>query len=131
MSTASLTIGQVARRAGVNASAIRFYERTGVLPEPARVSGQRRYDETTIARLGVIEVAKRAGLSLDEVRTLLAATDAGAPAHEQVRALAAAKLHEVEALIERAQAVRRWLAAAARCNCETLDVCELFMSRTG
>src|SRR5688500_8928105 len=122
----SLTIGQVAQRAGVNTSTIRFYERTGVLPLPARMSGQRRYDESVVTRLGVIGVAKRAGFTLDEVRVLLAASDAGEPASEQLRALAVEKLPQVDALIERANAVRGWLATAAECRCESLDVCELF-----
>ena len=126
MSSPTLTIGQIAAQAGVNTSAIRFYERTGVLPEAERVGGQRRYDQTALTRLGVIEVAKRAGFSLDEVRVLLASTDAGTPAHEQLRLLAEQKLPEVDALIERAQAVRRWLVEAARCDCQTLDVCALF-----
>lgn len=126
MAEAALSIGQVAARAGVNVSAIRFYEREGLLPAPERVSGQRRYDETTVRRLGTIGVAKQAGFSLDEVRALLTAVDRGALAHEQLRALASRKLPEVEALIERAQAMRAWLLGAGGCDCETLDACALF-----
>jgi MerR family redox-sensitive transcriptional activator SoxR len=126
MTEATLSIGEVAERAGVNVSAIRYYERNGLLPEPERESGQRRYTSETIRRLGTIDVAKRAGFSLAEVRTLLASTDAGAPAHEQLRALAERKLPEVEALIERAEAMRGWLSAAAACGCESLDACALF-----
>jgi MerR family redox-sensitive transcriptional activator SoxR len=119
----TLTIGQVAQRAGLNASAIRFYEAEGLLPEPARVGGQRRYREDTLARLGVIDVAKRAGFSLDDIRILL---DGGGPAHQQLQSLARRKLPEVDELIARAQRVRGWLEAATDCDCETLDVCELF-----
>jgi MerR family redox-sensitive transcriptional activator SoxR len=126
MSEQTLTIGQVARQAGINTSAIRFYERNGILPVPERVSGQRRYDENTLTRLRVIEVAKRAGFTLDEIKTLLTATDAGTPAHEQLRALAVQKLPDVDALIERAQAMRAWLATATACGCDDLDVCALF-----
>jgi MerR family transcriptional regulator, redox-sensitive transcriptional activator SoxR len=126
MNDATLTIGQVAQRAGLNASAIRFYEAHGLLPEPLRVSGQRRYGEDTLARLGVIEVAKRAGFTLDDVRVLLKAGDAGQPAHEQLQALAQRKLPDVEELIERAERVRGWLQAATGCGCQTLDVCALF-----
>ena len=126
MDDATLTIGHVARRAGLNVSAIRYYEAQGVLPEPPRVSGQRRYGEETLARLGVINVAKRAGFSLDEIRTLLTASDAGDPAYTQLQELARRKLPEVEQLIARADAVRRWLMTATGCGCETLDVCALF-----
>ena len=122
----TLTIGQVATRAGINASAIRYYERAGVLPQPERRSGQRRYTQETIQRLGVIDIAKRAGFTLDDARVLLATGGEGGPAHEQVRDLAQRKLPEVEALIERAAAMKRWLTIATGCNCDTLDVCGLF-----
>jgi MerR family transcriptional regulator, redox-sensitive transcriptional activator SoxR len=126
MTEATLRIGEVAERARISVSAIRFYERRGLLPVPERVGGQRRYSAAVVQRLGVIEAAKQAGFSLEEVGVLLASTDEGAPAHEQVRALAARKLPEVEALIERAEAMRDWLSAADRCGCETLDACALF-----
>ncbi|MBA2764136.1 MAG: MerR family DNA-binding protein [Thermoleophilaceae bacterium] len=79
-----------------------------------------------VRRLGVIAVAKRAGFSLDEARILLEATDGGDPAHEPLRALAERKLPEIEALIDRAEQVKRWLEVAQDCGCETLDVCGLF-----
>jgi MerR family transcriptional regulator, redox-sensitive transcriptional activator SoxR len=121
-----LTIGSLARRFAINTSAIRYYERVGVLPEPVRESGQRRYGPDAIRRLEVLEVAKRAGFTLDEARLLLQRTDAGSPAFESLRALAARKLPEVEALIERAQAMRAWLLTATDCSCSSLDVCALF-----
>ena len=126
MDDATLTIGQVAGRAGLNISAIRYYEAEGLLPEAVRVGGRRRYSGDVFARLGVIDVAKRAGLSLDDIRTLLDAGDAGEPAHASLQELAGRKLPEVEELIERAEAVRGWLEAAQACDCETLDVCALF-----
>lgn len=126
MDDAILTIGQVAERAGLNVSAIRYYEAQGLLPEAPRVAGQRRYTDDTLARLGVIDIAKRAGFSLDDVRVLLRSADAGEPAHTQLQELAERKLPEVEELIERAQAVRRWLRTATGCGCERLDACGLF-----
>jgi len=122
----TLTIGQVAADAGINTSAIRYYERVGVLPQPERRSGQRRYTDETVRRLAVIDVAKRAGFTLDDARALLATEGGGAPAHEQIRDLAQRKLPEVEALIQRAEAMKRWLTIASGCTCETLDVCGLF-----
>jgi MerR family transcriptional regulator, redox-sensitive transcriptional activator SoxR len=126
MLDATLTIGQVARRAGLNVSAIRYYEAEGLLPEARRVSGQRRYSEDVFARLGVIDVAKRAGFSLEDIRVLLRSGDAGEPAHARVQELARRKLPEVEELIDRAQAVRAWLKTATGCGCASLDVCALF-----
>jgi MerR family redox-sensitive transcriptional activator SoxR len=126
MDDGTLTIGQVAKRAGLNLSAIRYYEAKGLLPEAPRISGQRRYGEDTLARLGVIDVAKRAGFSLDDIQVLLAADDAGEPAHERLQELAGRKLPEVDELIVRAERVRGWLQTATSCGCNTLDVCALF-----
>ena len=126
MTESTLRIGEVADKAGVSVSAIRFYERRGLLPEPERLGGQRRYTDAVVQRLGAIEACKQAGFTLAEVGVLLTSTDEGAPAHEQLRALAARKLPEVDALIERAQAMRDWLSAADRCGCDTLDACALF-----
>jgi DNA-binding transcriptional MerR regulator len=110
-----LTIGQVAERADINSSAVRFYERVGVLPAPERVSGQRRYGEETVRRLEVIDIAKRAGFNLGEIRLLL--NDSSG--ETQLRALAQSKLPEVEALIARAEAMRDWLLKAQRCRCSS------------
>jgi MerR family redox-sensitive transcriptional activator SoxR len=128
MADSVLSIGEVARRAGVNVSAIRFYEREGLLPEAERTGGQRRFGEDTVRRLGIIAVAKRAGFSLDEIRALLSSIDHGVPAAEQLQALATRKLPELDALIERAQTMRGWLTAASLCRCETLESCALFAS---
>ena len=125
----TLTIGQLARRVGLNTSAIRYYERVGVLPAPERESGQRRYGEDAVRRLQVLEVAKRAGFSLDEAKLLLQSVDAGTPAFEAVRDLAQRKLPDVEALIARAQDMRSWLLSATDCGCTSLDVCALFRHR--
>ncbi|HEY6694106.1 MAG TPA: MerR family transcriptional regulator [Solirubrobacteraceae bacterium] len=126
MDDETLTIGQLAQRFGLNTSAIRYYEANGVLPEPARVSGQRRYGPDAVRRLQVLDVAKRAGFSLDEARVLLQSAQAGTPAFESLRALAARKLPEVEALIARAEAMRAWLRTATDCSCTSLDACALF-----
>lgn len=119
-----MRIGQVAEQAGLRKSAIRYYEQIGLLPEPARVSGQRTYDESVFRRLAMIDVSQRAGLSLDEIRELV---DAGsAPISEQMQQLAARKLPEVEALIARAEAMRDWLKTAQGCGCQSIDECGLF-----
>jgi MerR family transcriptional regulator, redox-sensitive transcriptional activator SoxR len=126
MTEATLGIGEVATRAGVSVSAIRFYERNGLLPEADRVGGKRRFGPGVVRRLGVIDIAKQAGFSLGEVRALLDSIDRGAPAHEELQVLAARKLPEMDALIERARAMRDWLAVASTCGCESLEDCPLF-----
>jgi MerR family redox-sensitive transcriptional activator SoxR len=126
----TLTIGQVAERAGVNTSRIRFYERVGVLPQPDRVSGQRRYRPEVLHRLSIIDVAQRAGMSLDEIAPLTGPDNRTAEAGAHIRALADGKLPHIEALITRAQAVKRWLEIARHCDCESVDVCGLFVDPT-
>jgi MerR family transcriptional regulator, redox-sensitive transcriptional activator SoxR len=126
MADATLSIGEVAEQAAVSVSAIRFYERRGLLPQAERVGGRRRFGTETVRRLGVIDVAKQAGFSLEEIGVLFDSIDRGAPAHEQLRALAADKLVEVDALIDRARAMRDWLAVASICGCDSLDDCRLF-----
>jgi DNA-binding transcriptional MerR regulator len=126
MNEITLTIGQLAQRFGINASAIRYYERVGVLPRPARQSGQRRYGTDAVRRLETLQAAKQAGFTLAEAELLLHRSDAGDPLHEPLRELAARKLPEVEQLLDRTITLRNWLLAASDCACDTLDACSLF-----
>src|SRR6266581_1392172 len=121
-----MTIGAVAAQAGRRPSSIRYYEQIGLLPRPARVSGRRVYGPDTVRTLAVIETGQRAGLTLDEIRDLLSASDGDQAAIERLREVAVRKLPEVRELIERTEIVRDWLEAAARCECPTLDECPLF-----
>ena len=66
-----LAIGEVARRAGIRPSALRYYESIGLLPVPIRVSGRRRYDERTVQLLRVVQLAQQAGFTVAEIQTLL------------------------------------------------------------
>jgi MerR family redox-sensitive transcriptional activator SoxR len=125
-----LTIGQLAARAGLNTSHIRFYERVGVLPQPERISGRRRYRPEVLHRLSIIGVAQRAGLSLEEIAPLTGPENRSADAAAHIRALADDKLPYIDALIARAQAVRHWLQIAQHCDCESVDVCGLFVDPT-
>ena len=119
-----MRIGVVAEQAGVKTSLIRYYEDIGLLPAPERVSGQRRYDQSVLRRLAVIDVAQRAGMSLDEIRLLV--EHGTEPMSGQLRELAARKQPEIDALIGRAQRVRAWLQTATGCNCQSIDDCALF-----
>jgi MerR family redox-sensitive transcriptional activator SoxR len=119
-----MRIGEVARRAGVRVSLIRYYEDIGLLPEAMRVSGQRRYDETVLRRLAVIDVAQRAGLTLGEIRELV--DHGNDPMSSRLREVAERRLPEIDALIKRARRVRLWLEQATGCDCDRIDDCELF-----
>lgn len=116
-----LTIGQLARRTNRRASAIRYYEEVGLLAAPERVSGQRRYPEDAVRTLAVIDTAQRAGLTLSEIKPLLEGSSV-----EDLRRIAERRIPEIDALLERANVVRGWLEAAARCECPSLDDCCLF-----
>ena len=123
MSGAELTITEVARRAGLRASAIRYYESIGLLPEPARVNGRRRYDADVLPRLAIIATAQQMGFTIAEIGTLTGGLGTEIPAWEGWRTLARAKLREVEALIARAEGMQRLLEAALACDCLTLEEC--------
>jgi DNA-binding transcriptional MerR regulator len=121
-----LTIGEVASRAGVATSSIRYYERIGLLPEPERLGGQRRYDPDVLGRLGFIGVAQSAGFKLREIKELIDGVDGAGGMGEQMRALSSDKLVEVEALLERTKAMKGWLEVAKECGCATPAECALF-----
>lgn len=110
-----LAIGEVAERAGLATSALRFYERNGLVPAPLRVGGRRQYDRRVLRRLGVIGAAKRAGFTLAEVRDLLEGFEAPVPVSERWRVLAQRKLPEVDALISEAQTMKRLLEEGLVC----------------
>src|SRR5919198_5093842 len=121
-----LTIGEVARRAGVATSSIRYYERIGLLPPPDRVHGQRRYEPDVLGKLGFIGVAQSAGFKLAEIKELIEGVDSTAGMGEQMRALSTRKLDEVEALLEQTRAMKGWLEVAQECGCATPAECALF-----
>ena len=108
-----LSIGEVARRAGLRPSAIRYYEKIGLLPKTPRVNGRRRYDESALERLAIVRFAKQVGFSIAEVVILLNGAP-GRPPPERWRRLAHEKLTELDRLISKASAVRQALL-------ETLD----------
>jgi MerR family transcriptional regulator, redox-sensitive transcriptional activator SoxR len=121
-----LTIGEVARRAGVATSSIRYYERIGLLPEPERSHGQRRYDTDVLGKLGFIGVAQSAGFKLREIKELIDGVDSAHGMGDQMRSLSSRKLDEVEALLEHTKAMKGWLEVAKECGCATPAECALF-----
>jgi len=121
-----LTIGEVARRAGVATSSIRYYESIGLLPAPARLHGQRRYGTDVLGRLAFIAVAQTAGFKLAEIKDLVHSVDGTDGMGHHMRALSSRKLREVEALLEQTMAMKGWLEVAKDCGCSSPDECTLF-----
>jgi MerR family redox-sensitive transcriptional activator SoxR len=72
-----LTIGQIAKKANVNASTIRYYESIGLLPEPMRVNGQRRYSEEILNRMKFIKIGQQVGFRVQEISSLVDGLEAG------------------------------------------------------
>ena len=115
--------GEAARRAGVNAATLRYYERRGLLPAPARTpSGHRHYDEDAVRFLRAIKEAQAIGFTLAEIEEYLRVARSG-PASAALRTRAAAKIDEIDARIARLRRMRDELARIVGCACESLDHC--------
>jgi DNA-binding transcriptional MerR regulator len=99
-----LTIGELAQRTGVATSALRYYEELDILHPNARRSGQRRYDEAAVARVGVILLLCEVGFSLKEIRQIM--RPASAPRSGAWRDVAVGKLKDLDDRIEKAEAAR-------------------------
>jgi DNA-binding transcriptional MerR regulator len=117
-----LTIGELARRAGVTTSALRYYEELGLLPPPARVSGQRRYPASAARLVAAILLYSDAGFTLAEQKTLMTS----GPREPGWRQLAQRKLAELDEQITRAQAAREAISHGLRCPHEDLTQCPNF-----
>jgi MerR family redox-sensitive transcriptional activator SoxR len=120
-----LSIGEVARRAGVAASALRYWEDAGLLPAPRRVGGRRRYDADVLPRVQLLRSAQGAGFTLAEIRTLFHSFGAQTPPGERWNVLAHAKLRELDDLIARAEQMKRAIMAGMECGCVRLEDCVL------
>lgn len=118
-----LTIGELARYAGLETSAIRYYESEGLLPAPKRVSGHRRYDPAVLKRLGLIQLLRQASFGIREIQALLSnLSDIEKPATPWQK-VATAKIAELDAIIEQTQATRAWLAEALKNECDNAEEC--------
>jgi MerR family redox-sensitive transcriptional activator SoxR len=113
-----MTIGEVAKEAGLRASAIRFYEKAGLLPRPVRSSGQRRYDRSILGRLAVLKRAKDCGFTLDEAGQLF--NDQGRP-RERWERVAVKKMAELDELMRKIAGMKDLLEK--RCHCADLEEC--------
>ena len=118
-----MTIGKLSEESRTPASTIRYWERIGVLPKPARVSGQRRYAPDAVFRLAVLRLAQSCGFRLEEMRELLHGfgQEVGPPARWDV--LARRKRRELEEQITRLRAMKRMVDRVLRCRCVDLREC--------
>ncbi|MGI8644620.1 MAG: MerR family transcriptional regulator [Thermomicrobiales bacterium] len=119
------SIGDVAKRAGIQPSAIRYYETAGVLPEPHRVNGRRQYGGDTLIRLRVVRMAREAGFTIAEIKALFHSFPEDTAASLRWRALAGQKIAEMNTVIAQAERMRAVLEESMRCECLTFDGCAL------
>ncbi|MBI2504142.1 MAG: MerR family DNA-binding protein [Candidatus Latescibacteria bacterium] len=123
----SMTIGRVAKLADVGVETIRFYEREGLIEEPPRrASGYRQYPTDTVDRLRFIRRAKELGFTLKEIKELMSLRDGGGRRRGEVRALAEAKMRDIDQKLARLQAMRSALDGLVEsCVCGRRPTCPI------
>ena len=118
-----MKIGQLADRAGLHASAIRYYEKRGLLDPPHRVGGQRRYSPDALDRVLLIRFSSEMGFSLAEIKLFLSGLRDNAPVGPRWKKLATKKLSEVEEGIARSLRLKALLQNLLLCRCASLRQC--------
>jgi MerR family transcriptional regulator, redox-sensitive transcriptional activator SoxR len=124
--TDALTIGEIARRSGFAGSAIRYYERLGLLTATRTAGDQRRFERSTLRRLAFIRAATNVGLSLDEVATALASLPAGrTPTRADWSKLSHGWRRRLDDQIAALVALRDGLDSCIGCGCLSLQRCAI------
>ncbi len=118
-----MKIGVLARQANLKPSAIRYYEKIGLLPAPARASGQRRYSSESLDRVLLIRFAGEMGFSLNEIRIFLSGIRESAPVGPRWKKLAARKIAELRELVVRARRLEKLMRGLSHCHCSSLHEC--------
>lgn len=125
--TATLSIGELARRTGLSASAIRFYETRGLVRAMRGPGNQRRFARSDIRRLSFALIAQQLGLTLSEIETELSTLPSGrAPTHADWRAIGARLRGVLAAKIALLQRTHALLDGCIGCGCLSLDRCALY-----
>lgn len=121
-----LTIGELAKRSGVAASALRYYEERGLIHAVRNDAGHRRYPRPTLRRIAFIVFAQRIGFTLEEVaRELAKLPDNRAPSREDWAELSVGWRERVEARIAELERLREGLTKCIGCGCLSLERCQL------
>lgn len=124
--TRELTIGELAARSGVATSALRFYERQGLITARRTEGNQRRYPSVTLRRVAVIQAGKAAGIALDEIRAALDTLPAGkSPTKRDWQRLSRRWSEDLHERIETLEALRTRLTTCIGCGCLSLKTCDL------
>ena len=118
----TLSIGDVAADSGLRPSALRYYEEAGLISPAGRRGGRRIYRPDVLSRLALVALAQEVGFTVREIATLLGGH---VNDKERWREMAERKLGEIDLQMERLQAMKRLLRAAAACECSGVDACEV------
>ncbi len=116
-----LTIGQVAKSMKMHTSAIRYYEREGLIPKTRRESGKRIYDESIFDHLTFVYFARRAGFGISEIRTLVVGLTSQSKPGERWRSVAEEKLTEIDQKISDLKIMKTQLKELTKCQCDSLS----------
>ena len=123
----TFSVGEVASRAGVATSALRFYEANGLISSERTGAGHRRYHADVMRRVGFIKVAQRVGLSLGEIKRALDSLPAGrTPNRREWAKLAASWQPILDERIALLEAMKEKLDGCIGCGCLSLDTCALY-----
>ncbi len=121
-----LTIGELSERSGVSASALRFYERQGLIAARRTDGNQRRYDRVTLRRVALVQAGRAAGVPLERIRAALDSLPPGrSPTRRDWERLSRSWAHELDERIELLQAIRGRLTTCIGCGCLSLRTCSL------
>ena len=118
-----LAISDVARVFGLRTSAIRYYEQIGILPPAMRKNGQRRYDNSALFRLAVVQRARETGFTLEEIRELFFGFPPGTPPPKRWHQLSQRKIAELQERMKRLKLMETLLKRVETCRCDALDEC--------
>jgi MerR family transcriptional regulator, redox-sensitive transcriptional activator SoxR len=123
---AMLTIGELSRRSGVSQSALRFYERQGLIAAERTDGNQRRYPSVTPRRVALVQAGKAAGIPLERIRQALETLPAGRPPTKRDwQRLSASWGRELDERIATLEAIRTRLTTCIGCGCLSLQTCRL------
>jgi len=122
---AEMTIGEVAKRVSMQTSALRYYESVGLLPQPKRVNGRRRYDPDVFPQITIIQLAQRAGFTIAEIKMLKDGFQQDTPFSARWRSLAQGKLSELNNRILETKQMIVMLQNGLECGCLQLEDCVL------
>lgn len=124
--TGLLSITEVVEATGLQSSALRYYEREGLIKPVGRAGGRRQYEVAVLQLLAVIAMLQEAGFTISEISQLV-----NQRSRQGWRTLAEEKLQEINAHLDRVQAARELLGAALECECSSLEACDLMAARRG